>query len=212
MIVISIAHQVKQFGREARNQDVKGVVFVGAHWEELGDRIRVANKFTPARVQMDMVPPSYWEKYPINVSQELADKVVALLREPQSSFVDVELDPTFDWHDDTVTPLRWMFPDGSPPTTVVSLNARYNPVLHVNLGKVLARLREEGILIVTTGGAVHNLYRNNWLPMVTKQDNFQVGTVPAKWATDFRQSVLDILKYNKVSPIQLHKSKQITLG
>ena len=172
-------------------------MLVGAHWEELGDRIRVATKFNPEKVQMDLVPRSYWENYPINVSEPLAQRVIDLLR--KNSFSDVEADPSFDWHDDTITPLRWMFPEGSPPATVVSLNARYDPSFHVKIGRALSSLRDEEVLIVGTGGAVHNLYRNNWLPMVLKGDNFQPGRVPAKWATDFNTAVLDVIKNNEVT-------------
>jgi len=129
---------------------VKGVVFIGAHWEELGDRIRVATKFNPDRVQMDMVPEEYWRDFPINVDEELAQRVMKLLREKQ--FRDVEADPNFDWHDDTITPARWMFPDGTPPATVISLNGRFQPSFHTRIGKALASLRAEGILIVGTGG------------------------------------------------------------
>ena len=185
-----------QFGKEALLHGVKGVVFIGAHWEELGDRIRVAAKFDPAKVQMDLVPRSYWEKYPINVSKELSDRVIHLLRGHQ--FGDVDADPLFDWHDDTITPARWMFPEGTPPATVVSLNARYNPVFHVRIGEALSELRKEGILIVGTGGAVHNLYRNNWLPMLCRGDNFQEGCTPAKWATAFERTVSDVIKYSAV--------------
>ncbi|TIC91644.1 4,5-DOPA dioxygenase extradiol 1 [Colletotrichum higginsianum] len=108
---------------------------------------------------MDMVPCEYWEDYAINIDLNLADKVMASLRD--AGFPDVKEDPTFDWHDDTVTPSRWMFPDGTPPATVVSLNARYNAAFHVKIGRALGRLRKDGILLCGTGGAVHNLYRNN---------------------------------------------------
>lgn len=185
-----------QFGKEAINSGVKGVVLIGAHWEEKGEKLRVATKFEPGRVQMDMVPREYWEKYPINVSRELADRVVDLLRAHQ--FHDVEADPTFDWHDDTITPCRWMFPDGTPPTTVISLNARFQPTFHAKIGIALGQLRAEGILIVGTGGAVHNLYRNNWIPMLKDKDNFQVGRTPAPWAIEFEQSVSDVIKRNEV--------------
>ncbi|GJC97794.1 aromatic ring-opening dioxygenase [Colletotrichum higginsianum] len=148
-----------KFGQEAKANDIKGIVFIGAHWEELDDRIRVATKTKPDVVQMDMVPCEYWEDYAINIDLNLADKVMASLRD--AGFPDVKEDPTFDWHDDTVTPSRWMFPDGTPPATVVSLNARYNAAFHVKIGRALGRLRKDGILLCGTGGAVHNLYRNN---------------------------------------------------
>ncbi|KAH8803324.1 aromatic ring-opening dioxygenase [Xylogone sp. PMI_703] len=180
-----------EFGKQAKAHGVKGVVFIGAHWEELDDRIRVAAKVKPGIAQMEMIERSLWENYPINVDLSLVRRVVKLLRE--YNFKDVEEDPNFDWHDDTVTPAKWMFPDGTPPTTVVSLNARFNPVFHVKIGRALRQLRKEGILVCGTGGAVHNLYRNNWLPMLRRGDNFQIGSQPAKWAVEFEKSVNDTI-------------------
>ncbi|KAF5529620.1 catalytic subunit of aromatic ring-opening dioxygenase [Fusarium mexicanum] len=183
-----------EFGKEAKTYGIRGLIFIGAHWEELDDRIRVATKTKPEVVQMDMVPRSYWENYRINIDIKLAERVVKLLDD--AGFPDVREDPTFDWHDDTITPARWMFPDGTPPATVVSLNARYNPTFHVKIGKALSALRREGILICGTGGAVHNLYRNNWFPVITRGDNFQEGRKPAEWALEFEKSVSDVIANN----------------
>ncbi|KAI8939736.1 hypothetical protein NX059_003482 [Plenodomus lindquistii] len=184
-----------QFGKEAEVHGIKGVVFIGAHWETLNDCVRVATKKNPNIVQMDMVPRESWENYPINVDTTLAKRVVNLLR--SSGFLDVEEDPTFDWHDDAITPAKWMFPNGTPPATIVSLNARYNASFHVKIGRALAPLRKEGLLLCGTGGAVHNLYRNNWIPMITQGDNFQKNRIPAPWAVEFEQSVSDIIAHNK---------------
>ena len=185
-----------QLGRNALANNIRGVVFIGAHWEELDDGIRVATKLNPNKAQMDIVDPKYWKDYPVNVSIDLAERVISLLKEYH--FRDVKADPTFDWHDDTITPARWMFPEGTPPTTVISLNARFNPVFHVRIGRALGELRKEGIMIVGTGGAVHNLYRNNWLSMLTKGDNFQPGRVHADWAIDFERTVTDVISSNAV--------------
>lgn len=185
-----------QFGKQATAHGVKGLIFIGAHWEELDDRVRVATKINPGRAQMEMVPPSYWENYPINIDVSLGKRVVELLRD--AGFRDVEEDPTFDWHDDCITPARWMFPEGTPPATVVSMNARFNPIFHVKIGRALAQLRSEGYLICGTGGAVHNLYRNNWFPVLAKGDNFQPGRKPADWAVEFERSVSDVVCKTKV--------------
>lgn len=56
-------------------------------------------------------------------------------------------------------------------------SVHFNPVFYVRMGKALGELRKEGIMIVGTGGAVHYLYRNNWLPMLAKGDSFQPGIV-----------------------------------
>jgi hypothetical protein len=105
---------------------------------------------------MEMVDPKYWKDYPVNVTIDHDERVISLLKE--FCFKDVGADPTFDWHDDAITPMTWMFPEGTPPATVISLNARFNPVFHVRIGRALGELRKDDIMIVGAGGAVHNLY------------------------------------------------------
>jgi len=104
---------------------------------------------TNRQTQMDMVPRQHWADYKINIDVGLAKRVVSLLRD--QDFPDVEEDPEFDWHDDTVTPAKWMFPEGTPPATVISMNARFDPVFHVRIGQAISSLRKEGILIIGTG-------------------------------------------------------------
>lgn len=145
---------------------------------------------------MGLVPPKYWRDYRINVDAGLASKVIKLLK--AQGFSDVDQDPEFDWHDDTITPMKWMFPDGTPPATVISMNARFDPVFHVRIGQAIQSLRHEGILIMGTGGTVHNLYRNNWLPLRWYGDNFQIGRKPARWAVDFERALSDVIRDNQV--------------
>jgi len=74
--------------------------------------------------------------------------------------------PKFDWIHDTYLILIRMFPGGCPPTTIISMNARYDPHYHIKVGTALRPLRKEKVLFIGTGGAVHNLYRNNWYQML----------------------------------------------
>jgi aromatic ring-opening dioxygenase catalytic subunit (LigB family) len=89
-----------------------------------------------------------------------------------------------------------MFPECTPPGTVIGLNARFNPVFHVRIRRLLVELRKEGGMIVGTGGLVHNLYRNNWLPMLAKGDNFQPGRAYADRAIDLERTVSDVISSN----------------
>ena len=146
---------------------------------------------------MDMVPKDRWEGYQVNISPHLAHRVVQALE--ANDFQDVDEDPEFDLHDDILIPALWMFENKAPPSTVVSMNAKYDPAFHIRMGKALSELRQEGILIICTGGAVHNLYRNNWPRLLFGgMDNFQVGSQPARWATRFAQAVGDVVANNKV--------------
>jgi aromatic ring-opening dioxygenase catalytic subunit (LigB family) len=107
---------------------------------------------------------------------------------------------TFDWIHDTYLVLIRMFPNGCPPTTIISMNARYDPHFHIKIGAALRPLRalSEKTLFIGSGGAVHNLYRNKWAPMLLYRDNFAMPTPPEAWALDFRQEVEDA--FTKVPP------------
>jgi aromatic ring-opening dioxygenase catalytic subunit (LigB family) len=122
-------------------------------------------------------------------------------------FPDLEADSSFDWRDDTIIPALWMFPEekgGTPPCTIVSMNARYDSAFHVRMGRALAEMRKGGILFICNGGAVHSLYRNNWHTLVLSgfNGNFQTHLKPAKWATDFAQAVGDVVNHKQG---KLHK-------
>ncbi|KAK8041324.1 hypothetical protein PG994_014331 [Apiospora phragmitis] len=102
-------------------------------------------------------------------------------------------DATFDWIHDTYLVLIRMFPAGCPPTTILSMNQAYDPHFHMSVGAALRPLRawnRHRTLFVGSGGAVHNLYRNVWGPMLRYRDNFAQPTPPEPWALDFRQEVV----------------------
>ncbi|BAE63206.1 unnamed protein product [Aspergillus oryzae RIB40] len=84
------------------------------------------------------------------------------------------------------------------------MNARYDPHFHMKVGSTLRQLRKENYLIIGTGGAVHNLYRNRWAPMLRFRDNFAQDSPPEHWALEFRQSVEDV--FLKTSGPQLRRA------
>jgi 4,5-DOPA dioxygenase extradiol len=77
-------------------------------------------------------------------------------------------------------PLRHMFPDATVPVVQVSLPARASADGLVSLGRHLAALRDEGIVLIGSGGIVHNLRR-------LEAD----GSAPPEWARAFDTWVAD---------------------
>lgn len=88
-----------------------------------------------------------------------------------------------------------MFPDGCPPATITSMNARYDPHFHVKVGSALRflRLEKERVLFISTGGAVHNLYRNSWGQMLRHRDTFAMPNPPDAPILEFRQEFEDAI-------------------
>lgn len=166
----------------------------GAHWDCPGhNKIQVAMNPKPSKSPVAYVHPSKYVDYELVADLKLGQKCLDLLN---NDGFDASANEKFDWIHDTYLILIRMFPQKCPPTTIISANSRFDPHFHMRVGAALRPLREQGYLIIGTGGAVHNLYRNIWAPMLDYLDNFAQLTPPGDWALDFRQAVEDVIVNN----------------
>jgi aromatic ring-opening dioxygenase catalytic subunit (LigB family) len=161
----------------------------------VGDEIQVAANPKPDKSPVAYVHPSKYVDYELNPDIPMADRCLELLN---AAGFKATKNTTFDWIHDTYLILIRMFPGGCPPTTLISMNARYDPHYHIKVGDALSSLRneDEKVLIIGTGGAVHNLYRNNWGQMIRHRDNFAMEHPPEAALMDFRQEFEDAMLKN----------------
>ncbi|KAJ4286849.1 hypothetical protein N0V90_013102 [Kalmusia sp. IMI 367209] len=184
----------KQCGDDSLANNIKGVIMMGAHWDARGtNRIDVAMNSSPAKSPVAYVHPSKYVDYKLDPDLKTGARVIEMLNK---AGLDPRGNETFDWIHDTYLILIRMFPDRCPPTTIISMNARFDPHLHAKVGSIVAKLREENYLLIGTGGAVHNLYRNHWWQMLRFSDNFAQPVPPEKTMLEFRQSVEDVFIRN----------------
>lgn len=92
-------------------------------------------------------------------------------------------DPARPWDHGVWVPLLHMWPAADVPVLQLSLPYEWSPRRVFELGRQLAAVRDEGVLVLGSGGMVHNLGRLDWRG---------TGTPPT-WATEFEAWVRERL-------------------
>jgi len=132
----------------------KAALVVSGHWEEEG--LAISSGAKPRMVYDYHGFPEYLYHITYNApgSPELAKRVRELLR---ARGIEAALDPTRGYDHGTFSVMKPLYPDEDIPVVQLSLDIGYDPALHIAAGRALARLREEGILIIGSGLSYHNL-------------------------------------------------------
>lgn len=132
----------------------KAIVIVSAHFET--DGVAVVTDPTPGMIYDfgGFAPELYRMVYPAPGEPALAGRVLALLE-------DAGLQPARigarGYDHGTWTPLKLAFPDARIPVVQVSIDPSRDATWHYRLGRALAPLREEGVLLIGSGHITHNL-------------------------------------------------------
>lgn len=130
----------------------KAILAVSAHWYV--DGVRTQNALQPTTIyDMYGFPEALYQvKYPAPGAPELAERLHQLLQ-------DVVIDNTWGIDHGTWSVLHHMLPKADIPLCQLSVDTSKGPEAHYALGKLLAPLRKEGVLIIASGNIVHNLRR-----------------------------------------------------
>ncbi|MGY5811050.1 DODA-type extradiol aromatic ring-opening family dioxygenase [Rhizobium sp. LEGMi198b] len=133
---------------------VRAILVVSGHWEE--QRFAISSGAQPGMVYDYHGFPEYLYhiKYGAPGQPELAKRVQALL---QGRGIEAALDPTRGFDHGTFSILKPLYPEENVPVVQLSLDVNYDPALHLEAGRALAPLRDEGVLIIGSGLSYHNL-------------------------------------------------------
>ncbi len=159
----------------------KAIVAVSAHWFTRGTAVTAMEN--PRTIHdFGGFPQALFDKrYPAPGSPALAKQLQELLKP-----INVTAD-TSEWGFDHGTwgVLIKMYPDADIPVVQLSIDGTQPAEYHYQIGKKLAALRDEGVMIVASGNVVHNLRMVKW----------EGNAEPYPWAATFNQYVLDNLAW-----------------
>ena len=175
----------RKIGEQTRRP--KAVLSVSAHWYVPETGVTVT---TAPRTIHDFggFPRELYEvQYPAPGDPELARRVQQLLAP-----LEVKLDNSWGLDHGTWSVLRHVYPAADIPVVQLSIDETKPASFHFEIGKKLAPLRDEGVLIVGSGNLVHNLHTYAW---------GRHPSDPYDWAVRFESAARDMMLAGEYKPL-----------
>ncbi len=151
----------------------KAIVLFSAHWVSSAQKVSEVEEYSTIYDFWGFPDPLYQIQYPAKGEQNLAKEIEELFSKNGVPF-EVETKRGLD-HGAWVV-LRLLYPNADIPVISMSVNPQLKPEEQYKIGKSLSALREKDIMIIASGGTVHNLGAVNF-----HKDNGSAD----QWALDF---------------------------
>lgn len=132
----------------------RALLVISAHWEQPIASV-VASERPGLLFDYHGFPKHTYDlTWPAPGQPQLAARVGTLL---QDAGIDARQDHQRKWDHGVFVPLKVAFPNAQVPTVQLSLLDGLDPAQHLAVGRALAPLRDEGVLILGSGLSYHNL-------------------------------------------------------
>ena len=189
-------------GLGARFPDIAAVLCISAHWNT--PRPAVNAILHPSTIHDFSGFPRdlYGINYPAPGAPELARRVAGFV---ESAGLPCDIDTGRGLDHGAWVPLMLMYPNASVPVVQLSIQGHLDPARHFALGDAIASLRQEGVLVIGSGGAVHPLGD----PTVALGE----GLPTDAWATGFNDWLnhavttgdrRSLIRYRELAPAAVH--------
>jgi len=171
----------------------KAILVVSAHWQA---QLPTASMSIAPQTVHDFAgfaPELYRIEYPAPGSPALAERVLSLLAR---AGIAADLDPDRGFDHGAWVPLSVLYAQAQIPVTQFALSLTGGPEAHLAQGRALAPLREEGVLILASGGITHNF---SWLSWDEDMKTFPPARAFADWVGErlAQRDVAALLDYRE---------------
>ena len=165
------------------------LLVISAHWQEAVPTVNVAAAPPLLFDYYGFPDETYQITWPAPGSPDIATRVRRLLH-------DVGLKSAANdrrgYDHGVFIPLKVAFPDAEIPVVQLSLQRGLDPATHLEIGRALKPLREQGVLIIGSGQTYHNMRGFGGAVPDPKAEAFDAWLRQAITATDSRdQSLID---------------------
>jgi 4,5-DOPA dioxygenase extradiol len=137
----------------------KAVVIFSSHWESHRQLISAAVQYETIHDFFGFPEQLYQITYPAKGDITLAYYIQSLLSEEG---IGSELNDTRGLDHGSWSLLTLMYPSADVPVIAMSVQPNLTPEEQYRIGKALAPLRNDNVLIIGSGGTVHNLEQLDW--------------------------------------------------
>lgn len=159
----------------------RAIVVLSAHWESHALEVSTGTRPETWHDFRGFPAELYQIRYPAAGDPALADRVISMLN---MAGLDTHANAMRPRDHGVWMPLLHLYPAADIPVIQISIPVNFNPAQLSYIGKVLAPLREEQMLLIGSGSITHNLRELNW-----QQEQNQT---PA-WASEFRNWIVHML-------------------
>ena len=157
----------------------RAVLIASAHWETAVPMLTGSPKPETIHDFGGFPEELYRIRYDPPGAPDLATKTVSLLK---SAGITAGINGCRGLDHGAWVPLRWMYPEADLPVAQLSLQPELGAAHHVELGRALAPLADEGVLIVGSGHATHNL--GDWMSNPRRQEPMRYAQAFATWLSE----------------------------
>jgi 4,5-DOPA dioxygenase extradiol len=148
----------------------KAILIASAHWETDNPALTGAVKPETIHDFYGFPKPLYEIQYPAPGAPGIAEKALGLLKENNFK---AAVDPTRGLDHGAWSPLLYMYPEADVPVVQVAVQTALGTQHHIEVGRALAPLSSEGILIIGSGHLTHNLRDRGDNGIAAYAKNFQ---------------------------------------